>query len=83
MSVLNRYDRLSADFVICNSDAVVERVVAWTIGRTTARRREVGTQRRMRCSMQREFQLSDFKRVSFPQPQIFGGLYSVIRVLSL
>jgi hypothetical protein len=27
LAVLNRYNRLSADFVICNADAVVERVV--------------------------------------------------------
>jgi len=27
MAVLNRYNRLSADFVICNADAAVERVV--------------------------------------------------------
>ncbi len=27
MAVLNRYNRLSADFVICNADAVAERVV--------------------------------------------------------
>ena len=27
LAILNRYNRLSADFVICNADAVVERVV--------------------------------------------------------
>ena len=27
IAVLNRYNRLSADFVVCNADAVVERVV--------------------------------------------------------